>query len=170
MRGKAVLFPALFVVALAAMSPSLATVEAQSSELEVYAGYYVPQPSILDSTATFGLRGGYNLNRRIGLYGDFQWVKLDPIDLRYFFLDFVADVNFFPDKPVNLTLFGGLGWAFSGMEAFGGKGLEGQLGVAVKFDLGQTVFLRVAARERWFEGRSTDNVDDEVLLAVGGRF
>ncbi len=104
MSGKAVLFPALFVVALAAMSPSLATVEAQSSELEVYAGYYVPQPSILDSTATFGLRGGYNLNRRIGLYGDFQWVKLDPIDLRYFFLDFVADVNFFPDNALKLEV------------------------------------------------------------------
>ena len=94
MTTKAGVRIVLILVAFAsAMSPSFATIQPYFTNVDVWLGYYLPSPDSLESTYDLGFRAGYSVTRRVGLYGEFEWVRLDPINLRYFLADFVTDVH-----------------------------------------------------------------------------
>jgi hypothetical protein len=96
----------------------------------------------------------------------------------------LADVSlvyiFKPEKKLSLGIGGGIGWAFASADvevsgpsgSYTLQGLEDDsftahaiLGPVLK--LSDRVFLRLATRFRWFEGREDDEVDREITLGVG---
>ncbi|HZM68886.1 MAG TPA: outer membrane beta-barrel protein [Candidatus Cryosericum sp.] len=177
---------------LASLAASPATF-AQGKEVEIYVGQYVPDPSVLDSDLSFGvrfLRGGPG---PLKFGTEVSYIQTDgevtsglqtgTVDWDSFCVDFVADYSFAPGKKFETVLTLGTGFAYESAEAsvsgpiaeidvedFDDVTYTIQGGIGFKIAFGKAFFLRPAARLRWFPDRDQSDLDTEYLVGFGRRW
>ena len=186
-----VLSSACFVLSTAlALAPAAA---AEKREAEFWVGQYVPDPAALDSDIAFGVRGMMPISKR-GAFGfDVGYVSTEGearsggttgrLEWSSVFFDFVGDISLAPGKKVDPVFTFGAGVSFGSADVSISGPLAGvsaeelddvsitlQGGFGVKIDLGKTMYLRPAARVRWFENRSDEDLDTEYLIGLGWRY
>lgn len=169
---------------VSASTRTMAEVQGQTWEVEVYLGYYDPSPDVLDSDVVWGLRVGYNFSERLNLFGDLGRFdgsgKVDDVDLTYDArgFDLNAAWQLTPEKKWVTLLYGGLGWAFVDFEAdteplpvkLGDDSFTFNFGAAGKLQLKERIYLRFDARARWYKDRDGDEIDTLGTVAIGWSF
>jgi Outer membrane protein beta-barrel domain len=157
-------------------------------EYGFYAGAYLPDPSVLDTGPTGGMRIGYRVNENIALSGSLGYTSLDgedgsgssrvKADLDAALLDFNAWYIFFPEKRLSLTLGAGAGYAWgngsfdnNAGNSINSGGLN-QDSPTYNFAIGpifrwtDRLDLRLMTRFRYFTDRQKNDTDREVTLAI----
>jgi len=181
------------LVAIATGSPALAAIQPQGKVFEVWFENYSSGASELDSDLAYGIRFAFNKNERITYAGEAGYVALSgefsdsttttEADYSSWFADFIVDINFASKSKIVPVIFLGLGFAGESLDAKSSgtilvltiedafdAGFTLQGGGALKIDLGKKFTLRPGVRWRWFESRSQDDIDTELLLGFGYRF
>lgn len=177
---------------LASLAASSVTF-AQGKEVELFVGEYDPDPSVLDSDLSFGVRFLQGGQGPLKVGTELSYIQTDgevtsglqtgTLDWDSFFVDFVADYSFAPGKKFETVLTFGTGFAFESAEASASgpivevdvEDLDSftytlQGGIGFKIALGKECFLRPAARVRWFPERDQSDLDTEYLVGFGRRF
>ena len=184
----------LVLLMMASGSSAWAKVEEDMKNFEIFVGNYDPEPDVLDSDPTFGVRFGWDVTRRFGVRGEFSFFGQDGdftsgmttgnLDIDYLFADVSFIAFLWPDSRSPLELFGGGGGAFNDIKVriTSGPGAGQSLGnisndsfifhvgVGVRIQLGENVYLRPEGRLRYFEKRDDDEIDQVLTLAVGWNF
>jgi hypothetical protein len=181
------------LVAIATGSPALAAIQPQGKVFEVWFEDYSSGASELDSDLAYGIRFAFNKNERITYAGEAGYVALSgefsdsttttEADYSSWFADFIVDINFASKSKIVPVIFFGLGFSGESLDAKSSgtvlvvtiedafdAGFTLQGGGALKIDLGKKLTLRPGVRWRWFESRSQDDIDTELLLGFGYRF
>lgn len=173
------------LLAASVAAPASAAVEEGTNSFEIYAGIYFPDGSLFDENATYGLRFGRaftaNWGGEIsgGFYNDDVDTATTNTDIDILNVDF--DVLYFanPDSKAVFTVFGGIGWANTDLTTttkLGGAvvsadsdSFTANIGIGGRFYLGaeERIYLRLDAKARYFDDRSTDEVDFETTFGVG---
>lgn len=165
------------------LSGSTAPALAQShhgATFEIFAGAYQPEDNVLDTGATFGLRGGYRYSDAFGFEGSVSAFHSDlgpGVDVDFGFFD--ASFKWYPGsggKKNELLLFGGPGWSrvdASAQTIFGNLSVSddsatAHIGIGGELHVGNRWYLRPEARARYFD--KGGDVDTEATLAVGFTF
>lgn len=186
-----ILAAVLFV--FAAGPPAFAAIEDDTQLFEVYVGAYDPGPSEIDSSTVFGFRYGANYNDRAGLFGELSYTSMDGDDsvlppgdslkVDVLFLDLIADYNFLSQSRAPISIYGGIGGAFTSTSGTvstpGGPINLNNLsqssftllaGASIKIQLSEKIYLRPAIQTHWFEARNRDEFDTEFLVGLGWNF
>jgi opacity protein-like surface antigen len=193
-RSSLLVMGTLMLLVMASGSSAWAKVEEDMKNFEIFAGNYDPEPDVLDSDPTFGVRFGWDVSRRFGVRtelslfsqdGDFtSGMTTGNLDITYLFADVSFIAFLWPDSRASLELFGGGGGAFNDIEVSitsgPGAGLAlGNIsddsfilhvGGGVRIQLGENIYLRPEGRLRYFENRDDDEMDQLLTLAVGWNF
>jgi hypothetical protein len=192
MKRVLVVTVALSLALLAGLAASPATF-AQGKEVEIFVGEYDPDPSVLDSDLSFGVRFLQGGQGPLKVGTEASYIQTDgevtsgfqtgTLDWDSFFVDFIADYSFAPGKKFETVLTFGTGFAFESAEAsvsgpiaeIDVQDLDSftytlQGGIGFKIALGKECFLRPAARVRWFPERDQSDLDTEYLVGFGRRF
>jgi hypothetical protein len=174
-------------------SAAWAQVKSRTFEVELFGGGYDAAPDVVSSNAVYGVRLGYNLNRRFNVQGSLgrftsdKQLVFEPqggkLEYEMSLLDVTFGYQFFPSKWFVPTVEAGLGRAFV---STGGDFSEGILqaiipdllddsltltaGGSFKLFLSERFYFRPAVQARWFEARQSDEVDAALTLAIGFRF
>ncbi len=183
------------LMAALAVAPAQATVTAETVEFEAYLGAYSPGPDVLDSAATGGIRVGYNITQRFNVTGQLGFASTDgdksgrgrtaDVDVDWVVADFSFVWNIRPNKKFVPTLYAGPGYAFGsadidrpsgsgslfdGLEDLDDDSFTFHGGIGCKWDLGDSFYLRLDGRLRFFENREDDETDSEITFGVGWKF
>ena len=182
----------LSLALLASLAASPASF-AQGKEVEIYVGEYDPDPSVLDSDLSFGVRFLQGGQGPLKVGTEISYIQTDgevtsglqtgSVEWDALFVDFIADYSFAPGKKFETVLTFGTGFAFESAEAsvsgpiaeIGVEDLDGftytlQGGIGFKIAFGKAFFLRPAARVRWFPERDQSDLDTEYLVGFGRRW
>ena len=180
-------------LALLAAVAAAPAAHAQDKEGEIFVGEYVPDPSVLDSDLSFGVRVMMGRPGPIKFGAEVSYIQTSgdvvsglqtgTLDWDSFFFDFVADYSFAPGKKFETVLTFGSGVAFESAEASVNGPIVGvsiddlddvtytiQGGIGFKIGLGEAFYLRPAARVRWFPIRDQSDLDTEYLIGIGRRW
>lgn len=146
--------------------PALAVpAAAQSGSLEIYGGVFDPDDTEL---TTYGLRGGYRANDRLGVEATVGIIDLEEVgDIDLIDLSVKAYLGN-PTGKAQFFAFAGPGWARLDSPFFEGDSFTANVGVGADLHLGEVAYLRPDVRWRWFE--DGDESDFEVTLALGFTF
>ncbi len=168
------------LMAALAVAPAQAEVTAETIEFEAYLGAYSPEPDVLDSAATVGIRVGYNITQRFNVTGELGFVSADgkssgpgkASDIDWVFTDFSFVWNIRPNRKFVTTLYSGPGYAFASGDIGGldDDSFTFHFGFGFKWDMTDNFYLRLASRLRWFENRNDDEIDREITFGVGWKF
>jgi hypothetical protein len=174
-----------FLLAILALPGARAATEAGTAQFEVWFGAFEPGADFLDTNLSGGVRFGGNRYDWLTVLGEIGIVRADGStggnDLRWeaTTLDLAFEFNFATKKNVVPAFVTGVGYAFpTSNDSIPPELRDGlltdsltiQAGGALKIDLGRDMFLRPAARMRWYFERSENAFDTELLLGLGWRF
>ena len=186
------------LIALALLCAPMLAPEARAQgkagkEIEAWVGYYEPDPSAMDADTSYGLRSIFRRPDGLGFGIEIGYVSASgeaisggvasDLDWDAFFVDGVFDFPIGHGTKVIPAFTFGTGFAFSSVDA-SADGRVGsvdvddledttftaQAGFGVKFNLGPSCYIRPAARLRWFEARSSEDLDTEYLIGFGKSF
>lgn len=186
---------AALLVACAALLVSTAPATARtlegSAEFEGYAGVYLPGPSVLTTEPVIGFRGGVNVKPKFNLQIDFSYVRskttVEPIPGVSADLDFkmssIAIPFAFQPMPYSRwvpMLYAGPGWAWIDAKVTTDAQFDEPIpdrlkedsffivfGGGVRYFANRNWYVRPDVRFRWFQRRDTDQIDSEIVFAVG---
>lgn len=183
MRAKGIGF-VIFLLASVMAVPGQAWAQGY---IGVSGGLYEPEDNELDSTETFGLRGGYRLRSDFGIEGSLSRVDLLHLrevpaldfgfDLQVDLYNLDLSLQWFP-RGGNFAVFGGPGLARLDSEieviTIAGSFSESDTsdiftahaGLAYDWQLGERFFLRPEARvRRYFDDEDEADLDDEFSVS-----
>ena len=193
MRLSVRLLPAVCLVLLATLALARRAEAAAGKEAEFWLGDYVPGPANIDSAVSFGARTLMSTSKRSAFGVEVAYVDTSGearsggttghLDWSSLFVDLIGDISLSSGKKIVPVFSFGAGVAFEKSNTNVSGTLVGvsiddldrasftlQAGLGVKITLGKSMFLRPAARVRWFETRSQDDIDAEYLVGLGWRY
>ena len=185
------LIVSLFLTLLFALpSPSAAQglPAAEERHLEAFAGYYLTDADVFDDALSLGGRAGYRWNR-FGLEGTLSRLESDidlprqTGELEVLAVDLSVNLYLNPGSRYEWSIFAGPGWELldssTRFTRFDGEVREFSssddtftvhVGVALRFALGERLYLRPDLRVRGYDDDETTLYDVEGSLAVGYSF
>lgn len=167
---KALLLAAAGLLAVASLA-SAANKEGQFSVSPVIGGYTFEGKQHLDTSLIYGLRGGYNFTKNIGIEALFDYVNTDPtkgsndIDMYRFGGELLY--HFFPDNkfvPYLAAGVGGLNFDATGMDKRIRPAFD--YGVGAKYFLGDNFALRGDVRHILYNLNDKTNSNLEYTLGA----
>jgi hypothetical protein len=179
------------LAALGALWAPPATAQPGDAAVELYGGYYFPDPGIIDHSFTLGLRGAVPIRERINLQVGFGYagsegdVTLDDgthvaFDYTLTFMDLTLAYEYRVRRRVWLAFEGGPSWSFVDADLDARLGHEEEtlrgvrddtfslhFGAGAKYFVRRAWYLRPVVRFRWQEQRESEGLDSELSLALG---
>lgn len=173
------------VAALGPAAPASAEVKADTGNIEVFLGWYVPEDDLhgenLDDV-TYGVRGGFSFTKSFMLQFGLQSFSTDvdaalsDVDIDQVMFDVSLGWVVNPEDKAVFMLYGGPGWSETdydlvvpGLKDESDSSLSAHVGVAGLIQIGNRFYLRPDGRFRWIDGDhvSGDRNDWEITLGFG---
>lgn len=200
---------ALALAFAASLAPARAEIVGGSGEIEVFGGWYWPDDdsTSLDDL-TYGIRGGINFTPAFGMMLGLGYTEADDsavvvgvlpgpvlygpgrVDTEQWHADLSLVWNVNPDSNAIFQILGGIGYAerdvtfkVAGVKPFSTQNNESftaHFGLAGRFQVTDTFYIRPEARLRWFDQdplevkdglggktKDQDRLDYEATIAFG---
>jgi len=164
-------------------------------EVQGFVGSYGPGPDEFDDSVVWGGSFGWRMTEGFGFEAGFSTTSFEgdfedgrtrvSFDGDVVFFDAGVEWVWFPKSIVSPTLVGGMGWAFTNVDASSDSPrvsidandftddsytLYGGVGAKVNFGHDSPFFINGRWFYRWFDQRGSDSSDRELTVAFGWKF
>ncbi len=178
--------------------PARAAIVMGTYEIELFAGYYNPNPVVLDKNVSVGLRFGYNVTENLNIRGEMTYFDTGgnfatyhgefgditgTVDYSALTFEFPLSIYPYPNSKWITNFFLGPGFSFVSSEVkvsderfpFESGDLEKSgftilAGIGVRREFGKRFFANLVGRSRWHAARDQDRLDWEATLGLGITF